>query len=164
MKLPLWTQTARAVGNLTARARARSLALATVLGGLLIAGGSFLPWLTFYAGLYPMRGVMGLWGRLMAVGGGLCVVAGVGAWRRSGEAFERWIAALGVALMGFAGWLVLQLLLTFRHLVADPMVVPRLGPGLFVAFAGTLLVGAPAFRRLRGRSRLMTGLNSEAID
>ncbi len=133
--------------------RGRVVALAAVLGGLLVAGGAFLPWVSFYAGLYPVRGVAGLWGRLLAVGGGGCVLAGGLAWWRSGRALERTIAVLGCALTAFTAWLVLQLVLTVAHLRADPMnamLVPRAGPGLFVVLAGTLVAGVPAVAKLVG--------------
>ncbi len=134
--------------------RGRFLALAAVLGGLLVAGGAFLPWLSFYAGLYPLRGVTGLWGRLLALGGAACVLAGGRACWRSGRTLERTIAALGCALTAFSVWLVLQLGLTVAHLRADPMnamLVPRPGPGLFVVLAGALVTSVPALVRLRRR-------------
>ncbi len=114
-------------------------------------GGAFLPWLTFYAGLYPIRGVLGLWGRLLAIGGGLCALAGVVAWRRPGSILMRAIAILGGTLTAFAIWLMVQLLLTLQHLYANPMVVPGVGPGLFVVLAGALLATAPTLWHLRAR-------------
>src|SRR5216110_896890 len=47
----------------------RRFALAAVAGGGLMAIGAFLPWLTLYAGLHPLRGVIGLNGRVLAAGG-----------------------------------------------------------------------------------------------
>ncbi len=51
-------------------ARERLVAVAAVVGGALIATGAFLPWLSLFAGLHPLRGVIGLNGRLLAAGGG----------------------------------------------------------------------------------------------
>lgn len=128
----------------------RLVGSAAVVGGALIAIGAFLPWLSLFAGLHPLRGVIGLNGRLLAVGGVICLVAGVGCWRRAAPGMQRGVAVLGCALAGFAVWLIVRLLTTYRDLSANPMLVPRLGPGLFVALAGALLAGTTAALRLRG--------------
>ena len=65
------------IGAPPPHARERLVAAAAVASGMLIALGAFLPWLSLFAGLHPMRGVIGLNGRLLAVGGALCLVAGV---------------------------------------------------------------------------------------
>src|SRR5207249_75574 len=55
----------------------RLVAAAALVGGALVAAGAFLPWLSLFAGLHPLRGVIGLNGRLLAAGGGVCLVAAV---------------------------------------------------------------------------------------
>ncbi len=159
-----------------ARARAAVLALgrgrqtlaspAIVLGGLLMTGAAFLPWLSFYAGLYPLRGITGAWGWVLAVGGALCTLGEAAAWwsgragwsrtagpdgrSRMRHRLERAVLLLAGALTVFAAWLVVQLLLTLRALQANPMLVPRIGPGLFVALAGGVVMVTPALLRVRG--------------
>jgi hypothetical protein len=128
----------------------RLVASAAVVGGALIAIGAFLPWLSLFAGLHPLRGVIGLNGRLLAAGGVVCLVAGVRCWHRPAVRLQRAVAVLGWALSGFAIWLVIQLLITYRELRANPMVVPRLGPGLFLALVGALLAGGTVVLRARG--------------
>ena len=129
----------------------RRFALAAVAGGALMAIGAFLPWLTLYAGLHPLRGVIGLNGRVLAAGGAVCLVAGVRGWVRPAPGV-RWVVALvGGALAVFSVWLMVQLLITYRDLHANPMLVPRLGPGLFIAVAGALVAGATAARTLGRR-------------
>ena len=54
------------------------------------------------------------------------------------------VALVGGGVTGFGVWLIVQLLITYRNLGANPMLVPQLGPGLFVAVAGSLLAGASA--------------------
>ena len=119
-----------------------------------------------------MRGVIGAWGWVLAAGGGVCArggsvawgqalgrarAAGWGAYGRMGRAtraLARSIPVLGGVLTLFAAWLVVQLLLTYRALQANPMLVPRLGPGLFVALVGGLvMVAPPLVRALRRRGR-----------
>ena len=127
-------------------AQERRLVSAAVAGGALMAIGAFLPWLTLYAGLHPLRGVIGLNGRVFAAGGAVCLVAGVRGWMRPAPGV-RWVVALfGGSLAVFGIWLIVQLLITYRHLRANPMLVPRLGPGLFIAVAGALVAGATAAR------------------
>jgi len=129
--------------------RERLVASAAVAGGALITIGAFLPWLTLFAGLHPLRGVIGLNGRVLAAGGAVCLVVGIRGWRRPAPGLERAVAALGWACAGFAIWLTVQLFITYRELRADPMLVPRLGPGLFLALIGSLLPAATAMLRLR---------------
>jgi hypothetical protein len=124
--------------------RERLVALAAVACGVLIATGAFLPWLSLFAGLHPLRGVIGLNGRLLAAGGVVCLVAGVCYWRRPTPGLRRAVAVVGLVLAGFSIWLTAQLLLTYRELRANPMLVPQLGPGLFLALAGSMLAGATA--------------------
>ncbi len=125
-----------------------------VLGGLLVTGGAFLPWLSFYAGLYPLRGVIGVWGRLLAVAGVLCALIGARAWWRGGRAGRLTQQAIAIgsgAMVLFALWLLAQLALTMRALQKNPMIVPRLGPGLFVVLAGAVVALAPALAEARRR-------------
>jgi hypothetical protein len=124
--------------------RERLVALAAVASGVLIAIGAFLPWLSLFAGLHPLRGVIGLNGRLLAAGGVVCLVVGVCYWRRPAPGLRRAVAVLGWVLAAFSIWLMAQLLLTYRDLRANPMLVPQLGPGLFLALAGSLVAGATA--------------------
>jgi hypothetical protein len=132
-------------------AHERRVASAAVAGGVLMAIGAFLPWLTLYAGLHPLRGVIGWNGRILAAGGAVCFVAGVRGWLRPAPGV-RWVVALvGGALAGFGVWLIVQLFITYRHMRANPMLVPRLGPGLFIAVAGALVAGATAARGLARR-------------
>ena len=129
----------------------RLVASAAVVGGALIATGAFLPWLSLFAGLHPLRGVIGLNGRLLAAAGAVCVVAGVRCWPRPARGLQRAVAVLGWVLTPFATYLAVQLLDSYRELRANPMLVPRLGPGLFLALLGSLLAAATALPSSRRR-------------
>ena len=52
-------------------------------------------------------------------------------------------------------WLIVQLLITYRELRTNPMLVPQLGPGLFVALGGALAAGITT--ALRGAGDLAAG-------
>jgi len=129
----------------------RLVASAAVVGGALIATGAFLPWLSLFAGLHPLRGVIGLNGRLLAAAGAVCVVAGVRCWQRPARGLQRAVGVLGWVLIPFATYLAVQLLDSYRELRANPMLVPRLGPGLFLALLGSLLAAATALPSSRRR-------------
>jgi len=129
----------------------RLVASAAVVGGALIATGAFLPWLSLFAGLHPLRGVIGLNGRLLAAAGAVCLVAGVRYWQRPAPRLQRAVALLGWVLTAFAICLTLQLFNSYRELRANPMLVPRLGPGLFLALLGSLLAAATALPSSRRR-------------
>jgi hypothetical protein len=74
-----------------------------------------------------------------------------GVWSlRDGRRALHWGLGLwGIVLLGFTGWLLVQLLAAYRGLAADPFFLARLGPGVPVATVGaaalaaTLLVGSP---------------------
>src|SRR5438105_7392043 len=101
----------------------RRFALAAVAGGAMMATGAFLPWLSLFAGLHPLRGVIGLNGRLLAAAGAVCVVAGVRCWQRPARGLQRAVAVLGWVLTPFATYLAVQLLDSYRELRANPMLV-----------------------------------------
>ncbi|HVH67960.1 MAG TPA: hypothetical protein VM716_08840 [Gemmatimonadales bacterium] len=129
----------------------RLVASVAVASGVLIAIGAFLPWLSLYAGLHAMRGVMGLYGRLLVAGGIGCVLAGVRHWRRPTPGLRYALAVFGLVLLLFTTWLTAQLFVTYHELRANQMLVPRLGPGLFFVLAGSLMLGAVSLRRGRLR-------------
>src|SRR3989442_15653705 len=132
-------------------ARERLVASAAVASGMLIALGAFLPWLSLFAGLHPLRGVIGLNGRLLAAAGAVCLVAGVRYWQRPARGLQRAVAVLGWVLTPFATYLAVQLFNSYRELRANPMLVPRLGPGLFLALLRSLLAAATALPSSRRR-------------
>ncbi len=113
---------------------------ATMGGGALIIAGTLLPWVSLLAGLHPYAGTAGLNGQLLIGGGLLSIISG--AWfLLAGSLPVRWaIGLLGFTLLAFASWLLIELLLTYRQLAADPLLVPRLGPGLFLVVLGSLLI------------------------
>jgi len=130
----------------------RIVAMTAITGGGLLIAGAFLPWLSLYAGLHPLRGVIGLNGRLIAAGGVVCLGSGAVEWWHPTIVARRISFALGVALTAFAGWLLVQQAVVYREL--SPMLVPRPGLGLFVALAGSLLAAIsgliPAILTRRG--------------
>jgi len=110
--------------------------------------GALLPWLSVYAGLKTYSGVNGLYGRLLLAGGMLGLLGGVWYLVAGRRALQWGLGLWGFVVLAFSGWLVVQLLATYQRLAADPLVLARLGPGVFAAAAGaaavaaTLLVGS----------------------
>lgn len=121
------------------------LALPPLVGGTAVALGAVLPWLTLYAGLHQVRGISGLFGQL-ALGAGLACVAGAltYAWRGS-PAVYRGLGWLGLLLLGFASFLIFRLYGTYGLLLTQPMLVARIGPGVFVTTSGALAVAVTFF-------------------
>src|SRR2546425_1835672 len=105
----------------------RYVASAAVAGGALLAIGAFLPWLTLYAGLHPLRGVIGLNGRVLAAGGAVCLVAGGPGW---GGAPPGGPWGVGVPRGGpppLRGLGVVPNLLHLYHPPAEPLALPAFG-------------------------------------
>ena len=121
-------------------ARDQRAAAIAVAGGVIIAVGAVLPWMSLFAGLHSYRGIAGLYGRLAFAGGVLAVIGGVVMLTRPHPRLRLAIGGLGVALTLFAGWILLGLLATTQHLDRHPFLLPRPEPGLFVVIAGALVM------------------------
>lgn len=124
--------------------------VATVLaGGALVCAGTALPWMSFFAGVQSLSGLVGLYGRILLASGALAVFFGAAMLRRN----YRWLplatAALGALQTLFILWLLVGLRSTLRGLGMHAMLLARPGPGLFVALGGAMLVAASALP-LRG--------------
>ncbi len=123
------------------RNRSWPAAAATVVSGVAIVAGALLPWITLFANLYPYRGIIGLNGRLMLAGGVLAIAGGVWLFIRDSLAVRRVLGVLGFVLLASALWLLKQQYSMYHELLTNqPMSVPGIGPGLFVASAGALLL------------------------
>ena len=90
---------------------------------------------------------MGLNGRLLLAGGALSLAGGVWLLARDGARVWRAIGLLGFALLVFSVRLLVELVRTYHTLTGDPLMAPRLGPGLFVAAIGAAIVCATLFLR-----------------
>jgi hypothetical protein len=123
----------------------RLIAWVAISGGLIVILGTWLSWFSLFAGLQPYRGVDVLNGRLLSAGGGLSILAGVWFLRHGGSRLRWGIGLLGFVLLAFASWSFFQLLILYRQLSADPMMVAKLGPGLIVVVVGSLLIFATLF-------------------
>jgi hypothetical protein len=126
---------------------------AALAGGALVMVGAWLPWLTLFAGLQRYGGLIGGHGRVLFAGGALAAVAGAGM-LGTPHRWIRWATVLlGLTLLGFDGWLLSGLVETLHHGVGA-MLVPRAGPGLFVASLGiALVILGPGLGLVRDGSR-----------
>jgi hypothetical protein len=121
------------------------IAWAAISGGIIVLFGTWLPWFSLFAGLQPYRGLDLLNGRLLTGGGALSILAGVWFLRHDGLRLRWGIGLLGFALLAFASWSLFQLLILYRQLSADPMMVAKPGPGLIFILVGSLLIFATLF-------------------
>jgi hypothetical protein len=123
-------------------------ALLIVLGGLGIGIGACLPWMYYFAGLVPMRGLIGVNGRLLLAAGAVCVALGVmlgrGTRLGSHKVLQCVTAALGVIITCFAVWLLIGVRDLARAGGESAMLALRPGPGLFVVGVGGVLLALTA--------------------
>jgi hypothetical protein len=122
--------------------------------------GAALPWLTVFGGLKTYSGTLGLNGRLLAGGGAAAIALSLSYGLRGRNGARYLLATLGFALALFSAYLVAQLLVTYHSLRG--MFLPALGPGVFVAAAGSLLIMAtllidPGATRNHVRARPLDG-------
>lgn len=126
-------------------------AVLAVVGGAAIALGSWLPWMSYFAGLQPLRGVIGLNGRVLFGAGVLALLGGIAnTW--SGETRVRRFARratslLGVVVAAAAVWLLIGVRELTRVHGSNAMFAPRPGVGLVVVLiGGCVLAAAIAFK------------------
>ncbi len=121
---------------------------AALLGGTALVAGSLLPWMTFYAGLQPIAGTRGAYGKALLIAGivvciVVCIVAAVRSrtdshsvrvtWMRALLAVVGSTAVLGGALLFWRAW-------QLTHSEGALMLVPRMGLGLPVVMVGGVLL------------------------
>ena len=127
--------------------------IATVLiGGALVCLGTALPWMSFFAGLQALSGLVGLYGRILFASGAVAVLSGMAMLRRRSPRLLAGTGVLGISQTLFVVWLLFGLHSTLRELGPHAMLLARPGPGLLVALSGALLVSACLLRP--GTSRL----------
>ena len=114
----------------------------SLTGSGLVAAGTMLPWFSFFAGLHPVRGIAGINGQLLLAAGLVLVLASGASLLLQKPALRRGIGWAGVVLSGVLGVLLIRMFEAKEQLSANPMMVARLGPGLFVSLAGAVLVAA----------------------
>jgi hypothetical protein len=130
---------------------------ATLAGGALVMLGAWMPWLTLFAGLQRYGGLIGAHGRLLFAGGALAVVGGLAMLGSRHRWIRRATVLFGLVLLGFDLWLLKGLVETLRHGIGA-MLVPRAGPGLFVASLGiALVILGPGLELVHGRLRAGPG-------
>jgi hypothetical protein len=130
------------------RWRSAGPAVLVAVSGVGIAAGAVLPWMYYFAGLVPLRGIIGFNGRLLLAIGASCVILGalLGRGVRIGPHRLRqgMTAALGLGITGAAVWLLLGVRQLLHGEGATAMLAMRAGPGLFVVGLGGMLLVATA--------------------
>ena len=120
--------------------RRRLTAATAFAAGVAVIAGAALPWLTVFAGMRSYSGLAGLNGRVLAAGGAAAMLLGAWYAARGRTSLRYAMGVLGFALALFSAYLMTQLLVTYHSL--QGMFVPALGPGVFVAAGGALLLVA----------------------
>ena len=128
----------------------RLTAIIVILGGMTIIAGTLMPWMTLFAGLHTYRGIIGLYGRLIA-GGGVVTVALGALLGAKDSRLLRWSASLvGCLIFLFSLFLLRNLFAVVGNLRGDPMMVASPGDGLYVCLIGAAIVCGSSW--WRGRS------------
>jgi hypothetical protein len=102
--------------------------------------GSYLPWMSYFAGLVPLRGVTGLNGRLLLGAGIVGLLFGCGlAWNEAPAVrtyARRGAGLLGLVVAAASVWLLLGVWQLTRVHSSNAMLAPRPGAGLLVVLLG----------------------------
>ena len=122
--------------------------LLAIVGGGAIAVGAWLPWMSYFAGLYPLRGIIGVNGRLLLGAAVVGVVAGIVLARSRAPRVRRYtrrgVVALGALVMLAAVWLLIGVRELTRVRAANAMFAPKPGGGLVVVLVGGALLALAA--------------------
>jgi hypothetical protein len=122
------------------RTQAWASSLAAMVGGAALTIGARLPWLSFYAGLQPMRGTRGWNGQAFFACGIALVAAGLVLAIRPDRRIRITVGTLGTACAVYASYLLVRLQMAVTHIAShDPMMFAKRGPGLFLILAGGLI-------------------------
>ncbi len=116
--------------------------LPLLLGGTGIMAGAVLPWMTLLAGLHPLRGIIGLNGKLLFGVGAICFLAGVTLIARPMKThlLPASFGFAGAAVTVMTAWLIGGMQAMQADLGRNPMTLAQPGPGLLVAAAGGVIV------------------------
>lgn len=112
------------------------ITLFSLAGSSAIVIGALLPWMTFFAGLQRISGVSGAYGKaLLAVGIASAVVAVLARIRTTQRVWRQLSIVLGAGA-SVAAVVLLVRAMQFTSSDMMRMMVPRVGPGLWVVAAG----------------------------
>ena len=131
------------------------------LGGACVIAGAALPWLTVFHGLDSYSGTAGLNGRLLGAGGAAAALLGLWYALRGSDVLRYAIGALGFALALFSAYLAAQLLSVYEAL--HGVFLPALGPGVFVAAAGALMLLSTLFVNVIPRESRAARLDAHTV-
>ncbi|MEO8225970.1 MAG: hypothetical protein ABI637_00985 [Gemmatimonadota bacterium] len=133
----------------------RKTAIITLAGAAMIGVGVMLPWLTLFAGLQAFTGTTGRNGQIVLAGAAAAALLALASFVRPVRALQLATITLGAALTGFSAWLLVGARALAHRDAGNPMMLARLGPGLLVVLAGSVIIAlaptaAELFRRTMG--------------
>jgi hypothetical protein len=127
--------------------RADLAPLCAGVGGAVIVLGSCLPWMSYFAGLVPLRGLIGLNGRLFLIAGVVSIALGFPRSRAVVGTRGRWrmfTGFIGATVSAGAVWLLIGVWELTRTHGSNAMLAPKAGSGLWVVLFGGVLVAFAA--------------------
>ena len=110
--------------------------------GAVIALGSCLPWMYYFAGLVPLRGLIGLNGRLLFAAGAVSIALGFLRSRAAVGTRGRWrvfTALIGVTVSASAVWRLIGVWELTRTHGSNAMLAPKPRSGLWVVLFLSLI-------------------------
>ena len=111
--------------------------------------GTLLPWMTLFGGLHSYRGIIGLYGRLIATGGVLAIALGIFLGAKDNQLVSLAAAILGITIFGFSTILIRNMMSIVGNHRGDPMMIAAPGWGLYVCLIGAALMTLSSLGLLR---------------
>jgi hypothetical protein len=111
-----------------------------LVGAAAIVAGVVLPWFSLFAGLRPMTPVGSLNGALLLAGASVVAGLGIVTLLRGPGWARRGLSVMGIGLVAFSGYLLVNVVEVYRQVSADPLMVAQPGPGLALVAIGAVLI------------------------
>ena len=111
-----------------------------IVGGVTVVVGTLLPWMTLFGGLHAYRGIIGLYGRLIAGAGLVAITLGCVLAAREHPLLRVTAATLGLAIFSFSTILIRNMMSIVGSHRGDLMMIAAPGSGLYVCLAGAGLM------------------------
>ena len=113
-----------------------------LVGGSGLMAGALLPWMTLLAGLHPLRGIIGLNGKIVFAVGAVAFIAGLLLVMRPmrSSVLMTSVGLVGVAMTVAAVWLMSVMQAMQADLARNPMTLAQPGSGLVVVGVGGVIL------------------------
>ncbi|MGI8419296.1 MAG: hypothetical protein ACR2LN_01480 [Candidatus Levyibacteriota bacterium] len=115
----------------------------TILGGILMILGIYMPWVSLFGGLQTFAGIVGLNGKILLATAVVSICFGLVQFVKKSSALAWILGILGLVQGAFCGYLLFNLFKTVHPAATNgmnSMMAIGFGPGLFITTIGASII------------------------